>query len=863
MRTKYALLALLSTLVVVFLVRNQTHPPEVDVGTPSSSFTLEGRPPSLEAVPATSSPTSEPQTADSDRRRVPVEARSRASSNVEASRCLILGRVTDDRGTPLEGFLVTLDPDGGNWTSENRLPRIKVNGRSRRVFAQASDSSGRFSFDAPVTSAKQISFEIEGDDFHAKYTRIYGSEAGQDHSEFLPGRNDLGDITLPRLGVIEGSVHGPSEHAIVHATVALWGTNATGIDLSTRTGAGGDYRLARVPPGSWRVTVEAEGWLTAQSRLLEIRGGEVTSDIDLELQKAPTIAGVVVDDAGYPVPGIELAMFPGSGGGDVQARSAADGSFTMVLASSEPHYFDFAAEGFEPCVGLESPRILAGTTDVRLVLRRSSSITLRILDAETSEPIVRYGAELQVVAGPHGWVTDESSSKVRIQDHPTGDCTLPCPEGKVIARIEAPGHAPAAPELPQGIPPGTVHTISLEREAILDGRLLRNREPQGRVRVVLERAVLDTGSSKTNERPFAQAGDYDLSPFVGRTREWTTQPDGRFRFRDLAAGTYSLTCRDPDGIYLARREIRIAKAGQVDLGDLPLEAGASIRGRLVAPPGLSLEGWKLLLHGPGAYDDLDIASDGCFSFDGLVPGRHVLSAMPRYELAYRPLRTIELGVGEARNVEIDVSDHYPGIVFARVTHSGLPLEGVTVMCRCTEPGMPHGGIGTRTDSEGRIRANLQPCTALGLDVISTADLVIGRASAPCVVASGATTEVEIAVTAGEVQIVFPADFSIPVMGQAQVELRSGSSRTEEVRFTVFHTLDAPGGGLGPDWTGLEVQLGLVEAGEYEATVEVAKWGDRDVGTENRFELQRVATLLGHVQVVDGAKAVLRLEPARR
>ena len=383
----------------------------------------------------------------------------------------------------------------------------------------------------------------------------------------------------------------------------------------------------------------------------------------------------------------------------------------MPLAKAEPHVFEIKAKGFHPYGGFGSPRVAEGTTDLRLVLRRAPSITLRVLDAETDERILRFGARIQVIA-LRARTTPEERHPSRVEDHPDGECVLTRPEGKLIALVQAPGYSPAAIELPEEHSPGAVHVIRLERGSSLSGRVLHDGAPASKARLVLERAMREHPSSTPNSNGFPRPEDYDLSPFVGRERELTTKEDGSFRFEDLAAGTYDLTCRRPDRTSLARRGIRVSRVEHVALGDLRLESGASLGGRLVVAPRQSFQGWRLTVDGPGSHDERDLEADGRFSFEGLFPGRHVVRVIPVGVSLVHTVHTVDLAAGENRDVEVDVSDFYPGIVSARVTRAGQGLEGVGVMVRCSEEGMPHGGLGSNTDVNGRVDVHVRPCGAL-------------------------------------------------------------------------------------------------------------------------------------------------------
>lgn len=95
---------------------------------------------------------------------------------------------------------------------------------------------------------------------------------------------------------IKGTVTDPSGAAVVGAKVAVTGT---GIDRSTQTGAGGDYEVPALPPGTYTVEVQMSGFQAQQAKgvVLEVSQNTVQNF----LLKVATTSETVTVEASAPV----------------------------------------------------------------------------------------------------------------------------------------------------------------------------------------------------------------------------------------------------------------------------------------------------------------------------------------------------------------------------------------------------------------------------------------------------------------------------------------------------------------------------------------------------------------------------------
>lgn len=91
---------------------------------------------------------------------------------------------------------------------------------------------------------------------------------------------------------LQGLIKDPSGAVVPNATVTLTGTTLVG-DKSTKSDSGGYYRFANLPPGTYSITVKAEGFSTTKREGLVLETGHLpTVDIALQVGKTETVVEV-------------------------------------------------------------------------------------------------------------------------------------------------------------------------------------------------------------------------------------------------------------------------------------------------------------------------------------------------------------------------------------------------------------------------------------------------------------------------------------------------------------------------------------------------------------------------------------------
>jgi hypothetical protein len=157
--------------------------------------------------------------------------------------------------------------------------------------------------------------------------------------------------------------------------------------------------------------------------------------------------------------------------------------------------------------------------------------------------------------------------------------------------------------------------------------------------------------------------------FAGCTTRIAMPPDGVFHFGSVAPGLYELSST-VSGHEGGRRQVRVEPGSELDLGDISLEPGSSISGRVVDDEGqgvrtsidyveLDPNGKPVRSFGSRAVTSAD---DGSFRILGISRRAYRLSVRDE-EHGLRLARTIvDLSAGSVENVRIQVAHGVPLIL---------------------------------------------------------------------------------------------------------------------------------------------------------------------------------------------------------
>jgi len=560
------------------------------------------------------------------------------AGDVRLSKAMPLaGRVVDERGGKVAGAIVTLWPGGGGSLTRDVSPgvgepqsaAVRPDGTFR--FDTAADDGNRLRIEAPPFATQERQPVRSG-----ALARPVTLAVGQ----VLRGTVTLADRRTPASG----------------ALVRFEGRTQTTRFVETRSD--GTFLLEGAPhePGALVADGGDRGHAT---QALTSAPPEALS---LALAPTASVAGRVVDAEGSkPLAGVRL-LARADGEAAYLARSGADGRYT--IRGLPPRTYRLSVDDDRFVSWSRPVTVAAGQSETQDVpLARGATLVGRVVD-EQGGPI--EGAWAQVARG------GESAFRAFVRSLEGEGTVRTGRDGSFRATRLRPGEGQRLDVRHDDYEERSVGGIALTAGATRSG-----------LTVVLRHGLSVRGAVKDEEgRPLAEAevtlsssltfrsgrGGIQVS-FIGPASQVRreTGPDGRFEFRGLKPGDYTVSARRAG---FARATVDPVKVGgtRADPLDLVLRPGATISGFLHDRSGSGASGWSVAARpagqqggtpfGPGAIrTEEPTGPDGAFLLEGLTAGEaYDLQAMgtsvlgPRKAGAVAPAEGVELTVTGAGQV---------------------------------------------------------------------------------------------------------------------------------------------------------------------------------------------------------------------
>jgi protocatechuate 3,4-dioxygenase beta subunit len=445
---------------------------------------------------------------------------------------------------------------------------------------------------------------------------------------------------------------------------------------STLTGRDGKAKLESLPPGPWTVGVHARGFV--EQSLKRVASGPLT----VRLKKGGVITGVVRDgDARRPVAGARVGvvggmLLPSAWSQDAAGNEATtdpSGRFRLEGIGRSPVTIQARARGFGRA---ERTDVRAGVS-IEIFLFPGASVSGVVRD-DAGRPVA--GAEVRA-EGDESWVAPPPErSDARGEFHMDG---IQPGEYTVVGRAggRAPGMAVAVVE-PDGQASVSL-TVSDGGYAI--GRIVdaEGRPVPGRVRV-----------ESWNGR--------NLPAFASDALAAEARADGSFALGPLPLGSLGIAASAPRFSPRPVDAEVAARSQTVDLGEIALDPGLAIRGRVHDREDNGIAGAEVRAtrHGAaGTPSEGEAASeaDGGFFVGGLEAGSHdVWATAP----GYAPAEATATSGGEPVDLVMDPGGEIAGRV---VDADGSPVEDAHVSAEDESrlPGPGRFKSGRSDEGDGR------------------------------------------------------------------------------------------------------------------------------------------------------------------
>ena len=588
----------------------------------------------------------------------------------------------------------------------------------------------------------------------------------------------------PRVTSLDVTVHDPKGQPLEGAFVLAapvtgayvpFGGLAADRIRSTLTGREGKARLESLPPGPWNVTVRARGFVPQPLRRI------ASGPLLVRLEKGGVITGVVLDaERRRPVARARVAIDGGLSLPDawqeeasrVEATTDAQGRFTLEGIGRLPVRINARAPGFGRA---ERDDVRAGAR-IELFLFRGATLAGAVRD-DAGRPVkgalVRAESDGFWVPAPLSERSDARGGFVLAGVRP-GEYVVVAREGS-----RAPGIASVVVE-PEA---------EAEAEIVLsDGGFVTGRVVDGEGRPLGGRARVEV------------FGDHGLPSFASDLMTAEVKADGTFALGPLPLGTLGIDISAPRHASKRVEATIPARGRAADLGDVVLETGLAIRGRVRDKEGNGVGEALVRAFGPQGSQSRGEATsedDGALLIAGLGAGVHELTASKEGLAAGR-------GKAQAGGDPVELIMEAGGEIAGRVVDGqGQPAEDATIradMADDREPGGMRNSSGNADEGEGRFVLH---DVLAGTYVVQARATGRGEASVTGVrVVAGRTTNLgTITLQRGGVIQGFVVDTDgqgIPgasVGAERDVNRRTGQLQTQTDSVGAFEIRGAPAGKL--------------------------------------------------------------------
>lgn len=596
-----------------------------------------------------------------------------------------------------------------------------------------SDAQGRFTITFTPPEGKQFDLHTES----PRYVNVHWKWSKFDRRR----TEDLGDIVLQPGGTIVGRVVDESGEPL---RGQQWTIKAeqpwVDFDSSRQEPrlqvlsdpATGAFEIVDIPPGETQLVADLNGANRFTSDPLIVRANEAVS-IDMKCPLAgirsrisvkvwcpphrpppyrpigkSLLKEVVLTDLG----GRTSVAAPDVGGSCFVIDGLSPGRYTVAI--DDPRYLPWRQSDVEP-----------GSV-VQAKLKGSAGVRMSVVDDEHDQPITRYSVLAVTDDDPEWGSTSVTVFEAGVDATETNlvDGLLPIFQ-TLIVRAEGFADQVAGDFALQPNEVVPVRVV-MSKGSTLSGKVIREDgiTPVGEVQVLMVK------KPRPIRRQPSLLADHHAT---GSRSVRADETSGEFSFDRLPPGTYLLQASVSVAVHGPMREIEIEPAANAHM-DLSLPALATLKGRVIAPPGASFDALDLnLLPRDAPWSDVMFSSqewqkqlsvaiddDGAYRTGPLPAGKITVSLHTANVLlpngfdgsSMRSAPMVELGTFDLlpgvneRDFRPDVA--FPGTVQVSVRVDGKPAVGCVVEMWTVEEKYVQPAAGKRIESEQPLRLGPVP-----------------------------------------------------------------------------------------------------------------------------------------------------------
>lgn len=484
------------------------------------------------------------------------------------------------------------------------------------------------------------------------------------------------DVALARGAAVSGRVVDEQHQPVAGARVwpvdaaTAW-MQAGGEQQAVTSAKDGRFAIPTLAAGSWILFAKDDDHAPASTKPITVNGEVATTGVELVMPAAATIAGVVVDGAGAPVPDAAVQLSSDRWSIDmVYRQAAADSQGHFEIRTLPRRAFKLRAtsdEASSDAVAVDLTGV-AEKKDVKLVLDRTGTIAGIVVDSN-GEAV----AEAEVSADPDFLSGDRGDD----------DRVL---AGGDTATTDGDGHF-----VLHGLEDGNYRLFAVRDS----GGVRRVGERAGVVAKVGAkdvRLVLPSPGGVTGTIVLESGGAPALATVTAGWSQRITTKDGHFELSGLSPATYDVRVSGAEFSEAVKRDVVVTAGKVVDLGTITVRPGRKVAGKVVDGKGAPVEDARVmmgqLLFGDGkkvgGADDSE-PQPGLRQVTTNSSGEFVVVGASRSGgsmLAEHPDRgrsvaiVIPAGKDDVRGVVLTIRGY--GSVAGKVTRKGEPVAGATI-----------------------------------------------------------------------------------------------------------------------------------------------------------------------------------------